>query len=190
MKNILIIGTARAGKTTLSRMLKEKYPSMNLLIMDSIKNAVIRNMDGFDANDFEKITEFEFSKFNTNMIFDIYNSHIKNDINNYGYILEGSQLLPEFIKNNTELKDIVVVCLGHGNLSAIDIFNLCRKNDTINDWTYGVSNDKLIIMCKQWEKLNNQLKIECEKYNIKRFETDDDRKKVLLEAMDYISDNL
>ena len=31
MKNILIMGIARAGKTTLSEMLKDKYNSYNLI---------------------------------------------------------------------------------------------------------------------------------------------------------------
>ena len=42
MKNVLIMGTGRAGKTTTSKMLKEKYKEYNLIHSDSIKWGLIR----------------------------------------------------------------------------------------------------------------------------------------------------
>lgn len=42
MKNILIMGIGRAGKTTLSKMIKDKYNSYNLIHSDSLKWAMIR----------------------------------------------------------------------------------------------------------------------------------------------------
>lgn len=45
MKNILIMGIGRAGKTTLSKMIKDKYNSYNLLHSDSLKWAMIRAKD-------------------------------------------------------------------------------------------------------------------------------------------------
>jgi adenylate kinase family enzyme len=40
MKNILIMGIGRAGKTTLSNMIKDKWNSYNLLHSDSLKWAI------------------------------------------------------------------------------------------------------------------------------------------------------
>lgn len=37
MKNILIMGIERAGKTTLSKMIKNKYTNYNLIHSDSLK---------------------------------------------------------------------------------------------------------------------------------------------------------
>ena len=45
MKNILIMGIGRAGKTTLSNMIKDKYNSYNLIHSDSLKWAMIRAKD-------------------------------------------------------------------------------------------------------------------------------------------------
>lgn len=42
MQNILIMGIGRAGKTTLSNMIKEKYNNYSLIHSDSIKWALIR----------------------------------------------------------------------------------------------------------------------------------------------------
>ena len=45
MKNILIMGIGRAGKTTLSLKIKDKYNNYNLIHSDSLKWAIIRAMN-------------------------------------------------------------------------------------------------------------------------------------------------
>ena len=45
MKNIVIIGVGRAGKTTLSNMIKDKWNQYNLIHSDSIKWGIIRGKD-------------------------------------------------------------------------------------------------------------------------------------------------
>ena len=45
MKNILIMGIGRAGKTTLGKMIKNKYNCYNLIHSDSLKWALIRAKD-------------------------------------------------------------------------------------------------------------------------------------------------
>lgn len=45
MKNILIMGIGRAGKTTLSKMIKDRYLNFNLIHSDSLKWALIRAQD-------------------------------------------------------------------------------------------------------------------------------------------------
>ena len=45
MKNIVIIGVGRAGKTTLSNMIKDKWNEYNLIHSDSIKWGIIRGKD-------------------------------------------------------------------------------------------------------------------------------------------------
>ena len=45
MKNIVIIGVGRAGKTTLSNMIKDRWNQYNLIHSDSIKWGIIRGKD-------------------------------------------------------------------------------------------------------------------------------------------------
>lgn len=42
MKNIVIIGVGRAGKTTLSNMIKDKWNEYSIIHSDSIKWGIIR----------------------------------------------------------------------------------------------------------------------------------------------------
>lgn len=190
MKNILIIGCARAGKTTLSRMIKEKYPTMNLLVMDSIKNAILRNIHKEDKDNVELATKYEFSDFHMNMIAECFNSHIRSDKNHFGYILEGAQLLPEIIEKKLLKENIIIVCLGLGNVTDVDIFNNVRKYDDEDDWTYDVEDSKLKAWCKHWMDLNNKLKEQCSLYGIRYFDTTGNRKEKLNEVIKYIENNL
>lgn len=190
MKNILIIGCARAGKTTLSGMLKKKYPTMNLLVMDCIKNAILRNIDTNGEDRVEFATKYERSSFHMNMIAECYNSHIRSDESGYGYILEGAQLLPDMIDKKIDKDKVIVVCLGLGNITAEEIFKNVRRFDTKNDWTFNVNDDDLIHWCKHWEKLNNELKKQCEIYGVKYFNTTFNRMEKLEEIMGYIESKL
>ena len=65
MKNILIMGIGRAGKTTLSEMLKDKYNNYNLIHSDSLKWAMIRanNKEEYYRTNVEKQKEFEHGEF-------------------------------------------------------------------------------------------------------------------------------
>lgn len=65
MKNILIMGIARAGKTTLSEMLKDKYNSYNLIHSDSLKWAMIRAEDKekYYRTNVDKQKEFEHGEY-------------------------------------------------------------------------------------------------------------------------------
>ncbi len=190
MKNILIIGCARAGKTTLSRMLKEKYPTMNLMIMDSIKNAVLRNIEQDDEDMVEWATKYEFSSFNMNMITECYNSHIRGDKKGFGYILEGAQLLPEIIDKRIDRNKVIVVCLGLGNITAEQIYLNVRKYDKEDDWTYNENDSDLKKWCSHWKSLNDKLKDQCPLYGIKYFDTTGNRQEKLNEVLKYIEDNL
>ena len=43
MKNIIITGVARSGKTTLSKLIKEKYPKYNIISFEAIRNGFIKS---------------------------------------------------------------------------------------------------------------------------------------------------
>lgn len=43
MKNIYIVGIPRSGKSTLSKMIKSKYPEMNIISFEAIRNGFIKS---------------------------------------------------------------------------------------------------------------------------------------------------
>lgn len=74
MKNILIMGIGRAGKTTLSNMIKDKWNNYNLLHSDSLKWAIIRAKDKEDyyRKNVNTQKEYEYGDFFQTTLLELY----------------------------------------------------------------------------------------------------------------------
>lgn len=177
MKNILIMGIGRAGKTTLSNMIKDKWNNYNLLHSDSLKWAIIRakNKEDYYRKNVNIQKEYEYEDFFQTTLLELYNSLIKKDKKEYGYILESGQLSPKIVSKMIDFNKTYVICLGLGNLTAEDMVEQCLKYDTKESWTYGLSRDYLLEHARDWYERNKMLKQECPKYNIKYIDTSEDR---------------
>lgn len=143
MKNILIMGIGRAGKTTLSKIIKDKINSYNLIHSDALKWAMIRakNEEKYYRENVDKQKEFEHGEYFQRTLLELYNSLIKKDTKKYGYILESGQLQPKIVKEMVDFDNTIVVCLGLGDLTLDDMINQCFEHDTKEDWTYGLSRE-------------------------------------------------
>ena len=126
MKNIIIMGIGRAGKTTLSNMIKDKYNSYSLLHSDSLKWALIRakGKEEYYRGNINKQKEFEHSEYFQKILLELFNSLIRNDKKQYGYILESGQLHPRLVNEMVDFKNTIVICLGLGNSSIDDMVNI------------------------------------------------------------------
>lgn len=188
MKNILIMGIGRAGKTTLSKMIKDKYNSYNLIHSDSLKWAMIRakNEEQYYRENVDIQKEFEHGEYFQRTLLELYNSLIKKDTKGYGYILESGQLQPKIVKEMIDFDNTIVLCLGLGNMTAEDMVNQCIKYDTEDSWTYGLSKEYLLKHAQDWYNCNEMLKIECPKYGIKYIDTSKDRVKLLNEILENL----
>ncbi len=191
MKNILIMGIGRAGKTTLSNMIKDKWSSYNLLRGDSLKWAIIRAKDKEDYYiknvDIQK--EYEHGEFFQKALLELYKSLIRNDKKGYGYILESGQLHPKIVSEMIDFEKTIVLCLGLGDLTAEDMVEQCIKYDTEESWTYGLSREYLLKNAQDWYNCNEMLKKECPKYNIKYIDTSKNRFEILNKILDEIEAN-
>lgn len=192
MKNILIMGIGRAGKTTLSEMIKNKYPNYNLVHSDSIKWALIRaaGKEEYYRTNIKEQKEFEHGEYFQKTLLEFFKSSIKDDTNKYGYILESGQLEPKFVKEMIDFNETIVICLGLGNLTKEEIIELCRKNDTQSDWTYNLPYADLEVHAEKWSRMNELLKVECPKYGIKYIDTSKNRKEVLDKILENIGEQL
>lgn len=188
MKNILIMGIGRAGKTTLSNMIKNEINSYSLIHSDCLKWAMIRALgkEEYYRKNVEKQKEFEHSEIFQRTLLEFFNSSIKNDKKEYGYILESGQLHPKIVKEMIDFDHTIVVCLGLGNLSIDDMVTLCLKHDEKEDWTYGLAKDYLKEHAKDWYSANTLLKEECPKYGIPYFDTSKNRVEILNKIMNSI----
>ncbi len=188
MKNILIMGIGRAGKTTLSKMIKDKYNSYNLIHSDALKWAMIRakNEEQYYRKNVDKQKEFEHGEYFQRTLLELYNSLIRTDTKKYGYILESGQLHPKIVKEMIDFDNTIVLCLGLGELTPEDIVTQCVTYDTEESWTYGLSEEYLLEHAQDWYNCNEMLKIECPKYGINYIDTSKDRERVLSQILENL----
>ncbi len=181
MKNILIMGIGRAGKTTLSNMIKDKYNSYSLIHSDSLKWGLIRGEDKekYYRQNVDKQKEFEHGEYFQKSLLEFFNSLISNDKNKYGYILESGQLYPKYVHKMIDFSNTIVICLGLGNLTSSEIVELCIEHDKEEDWSYGLPREYLAKHAEDWYNCNEMLKEECNKYGIKYIDTSKNREEVL-----------
>lgn len=188
MKNILIMGIGRAGKTTLSKMIKNKVNAYNLIHSDSLKWGMIRGEDKEDLfrENVDKQKEFEHGDYFQKSLLFFFNSLIREDTNHYGYILESGQLHPKIVSELVDFENTVVICLGLGDLNAEQMVEQCLKYDTEESWTYGLDRDYILEHALDWDSANQMLKIECTKYGIEYFDTSKNRIETLENLMNYV----
>lgn len=188
MKNIIIMGIGRAGKTTLSNMIKKKYTCYNLIHSDSLKWALIRakNKEEYYEENVEAQKEFEHGEYFQKTLIEFFKSQIRNDKQQYGTILESGQLHPKIVTEMIDFKDTIVLCLGLGNLKPEDIVEQCLKYDTKESWTYGLPKEYILKHAKDWYNSNEMLKKECPRYGIKYIDTSKNREKILEEILENL----
>lgn len=189
MKNIIIIGVARAGKTTLSNMIKDRYNQYNVIHSDNIAWGIIRGLgkENYYTEHVEERKEWIHGDTFQRILLEICKAAISKDEKEYGTILDTGQLEPKYAKELINMGNVYCICLGHGGLNKQGIIDLCREHDTPKDWTYRISDEQLEANAKKWNEKNELMRTECPKYGIRYIDTSKDRKKVLNSILEEIS---
>lgn len=192
MKNVLIIGVARAGKTTLGNMIKDEFNQYNIIHADSIIWGIIRGTgkEEYYTQNVKARKELVHSDRFQRIILEIYKSSINQDTKKYGTILESGQLEPKYARELLDMGNLICVCLGHGDLDKQGIMELCRKHDTEKDWTYRISEEVLSTNADKWDEKNQLLKTECPKYGIEYIDTSKDRENILQKILSRIGEKV
>ncbi|MCX4364727.1 MAG: hypothetical protein OSJ70_03015 [Bacilli bacterium] len=180
MKNIYIVGIPRSGKSTLSKIIKSKYPEMNILSFEAIRNGFIKsqpnlNMEDRNSNARQQILPSFIVEF----------AYWNSIITGYGNIVEGSfsdiGTLMELINDED-----IIVCLGLGKRNIQEVVNGIIMHDNEKDYTKLWTKEQIKkhfydITEKDCE--NYEL---CKKYSIEYFDTFNNREDVFLNILKYI----
>lgn len=181
MKNIIILGAARAGKTTLANMLHKKY-NYSIISIDSFVSAL---SDGFPTlgithsnteNKFKLLPPFIFS----------YMNKIINEYPEEKFVLEGWHVFPKDIIELFCNMDVKIICLGYTEITCDEALYEIRKNETEKSYTRKMTDDKVKELVLNHINYSKILKRQCEENNIKYYDTSFDRDKVLEEATLYL----
>lgn len=183
MKNIIIGGTVRSGKSTLANKIAKKF-NYSLCESDTIVNAFDEVFPelGIVHNKPESARE-KYKPF----LFEILNGFYRSlKYLEIVTIFPGAQFLPRHIAEYPKLDKYIVIFLGINDCTPEELVKKFRKWDKPSDWTFKESDEKLL---KHAEKIINEsikLEIECKKYGFYYFNTFHDREKTFDEVLKLI----
>ena len=183
MKNIAIFGSARAGKSTLSKMIAKKFPNYHVISGDDIKNTFkeILPQNNINSKGGSGMKE-DFPNFLSTYFY----KSIKRNDGVFNYIVETCDITPQKAKELFDKENTILLFIGVPDLTIQEHFNEIRKYENEYDWTFGRSDESILEHCKYWVSMSKKYEKECEKLGIWYVNTSFNRDKVLKETLSKI----
>lgn len=172
MKNVIIGGTVRSGKTTLACKLFNET-KISLCESDTIVNAFNEVYPQLGILHKKPKESREIFK---PFLFEVLNGFVRSlKYKNVPTVFPGSQFLPEHIAQYGQLDRYVVIFLGMGHTTAQNLLERFREKDGVGDWTADFSNEKLIHICQQIIDESLIIEQQCQQYGFLYYDTFDNR---------------
>ncbi len=180
MKNIYIVGIPRSGKSTLSKIIKSKYPEMNIISFEAVRNGFIKSQPNLNMENRNSVARQEIlPQFLIEFV------HWNNIISGCGNIVEGSFSDIKTIIEHKNNEDIII-CLGLGKRNIQEIIDGIKMYDDENDYTKDWSEEQMkrhFYDITEKDKENYEL---CKNYNLEYFDTYNNRNEVFSNVLTYI----
>lgn len=206
MKNIIIAGPGRAGKTTLARKINEElnYFVINLDKLIATFQGAYPQLDIRLAWNRTKTTD-NLAPFLGHFLGAFSSSHgvayelilQAHAVKGNRFVLEGGHFNFEKISSILktygieELKDkFVLIGLVQNKKTADEFFNDLRKYDTEDDWTYSLDDDDLREVCEDAVSYSRSMTDYLVKYGFTIYDTSTERKQVLDQIVEDIKSKL
>lgn len=187
MKNILILGICRTGKTTFSKMIQKEFRNYQIIEVDTIISALQKTIPNLPIG-------FIHDNLKENKLPEFLNLLIQKNINKngkeLGFIINGDSLLPKDLFKYFDLKNMIVYYFVTEKLSPEQILENCRKFDSKEEWTTRRSDEELLNHFKFYKDIEKKIISECKKYNIKCIDTSENRKMILSQLLNEVKDEL
>lgn len=166
MKNIFIGGTAKSGKSTLSKKLCEKG-NYNHIPLDYFASSFKHNFPELGISSNVIINDESSKKLS------LFLKRVIEIINNSDelFIIDSAHILPSDIINYLDRNKWEVYYLGYPETSANEKIKQIRKYESISDWTYNKTDKELYEIFDKLIDLSKKIKDECETNNIEFIDT-------------------
>lgn len=188
MKNIMILGICRTGKSTFSKLIQNEINNYQIIEVDTIISALQKTIKDIPIG-------FIHDNLNENKLPEFLSLLIKKNNNkfgdNYGLIINADSIMPEDLVKHFDLSNTLVYYFINNELTAEDILKNCRTYDSTNEWTTRKTDEELIKHFNFYKKIEKGIMNQCKKYNIKCIDTSHNRDlifKKLLEDVKKITD--
>lgn len=185
MKNIIIIGRPRAGKSTLANMIVDKY-KYQIIRTDTIRNTFKEVLPELDINQYKAIESKKFQIFCKRFLY----WNLKEARNKYGYVIEGCETSVKDCKELYDDGENLIYVVAQKNITPEEMAKNMKNNDNSRDWTYNKNDEERLEYCRESIQKAKIIEEECKKYGLKFFDTAINRQKVLEEIMKDIEKNI
>lgn len=167
MKNLVILGASRAGKSTLAKEINNLYPNYHILRGDCIRHAFQEELPQNEINKYDgKGMEEDFARFSA----ELFKSHIEHD-EYYNYIFDSCDISVENAVKFFAQESTIIVFLAYSELTSKEAFQNYRKYEKATDWTVRRTNEQLLEFAQIWVQKSKIFKQDCEKYGIQYIDT-------------------
>ena len=206
MKNIIIAGVGRNGKTTLARKINEEL-NFFVINLDKLMTAFGRAYPQLDiriAWDYKKATA-NIAPFLGHYLGMLSSGHgFADDLNLRAHAVKGNRFVIEgghfdFEKISSILKiygieklkdSFVLIGLAQNKKTADEYFNDLKKYDTEDDWTYSFNDDERRKFSEMSVAWNREMTDYLLKYEFTIYDTSTEREQVFVKIIDDIKSNL
>jgi hypothetical protein len=206
LKNIIIVGPGRAGKTTLARKINEElnYFVINLDKLMTVFSKAYPQLDVRIAWDRDKATENVAPFLGHFLGLFSSGSGMADDLNLRSHFVKGNRFVLEgghfdFEQITSILKmyginnladHFVLIGLVQNKKTENEFFNDLRKHDTEDEWTYSMDDDELRELIISDAIPTNQYMAEyLLKFGFTIYDTSTDREQVFIRIINDIKSN-
>lgn len=180
LKNVVIIGPPRCGKTTLAKKITKEFNNFSLISEDNFKSSFIATCE-------------ELEIYSINMAIPrrqcfnylIQSMYYEDDINYVVDLLDYDDEILKKLKENS-----IIVFIGYSDLSSKELFDNIRKYDKSNDWTYIENDYWLTQYCECFMEQSKYLQNVAKENNYWYVDVSKDREEILSNTFEKIKEML
>jgi len=191
MKNILIWGVPRSGKSTLAYMIRNEF-GHSVIALDAIKSVydVVRPEDKISARE---TTNYDEAKMMAKMVIRLIQCLSWGNARGEFHVYEGvsfdmDTILPSLPKERfpVSLDDFIIICLGYAEISPEDKVEEITRFETTSDWSYSEGMESKLEHFRAYCDESKFVKETAERLGLKYFDVSFNRDNVLEEIMQFI----
>lgn len=187
MKNLIILGAPRAGKTTLCRIAAKKF-NMNAVHGDAFITAFQYVMPEIGIKHHSHTHDEILSKFIAT--YSISSSNTPNPYGIRNFVLESASIPVEMAQSLFPEKDNKIIALGYPDADINDVFNRIRTNDIPDSWTCKITDEELMEKVTKYINESKEICEKCKTLGIPFFNTVKDRDKIFPDLIESLEKEL
>ena len=165
MKNLLIIGTPRSGKTSLANIFCDEL-GFSLVSIDVIVSAFAKTFPELELHLEPEKSEKKLAPY----IF-AYMKAIVEEIPNRNFVVEGCHISPKNAFDNVDASKYKIVCLGFPDISPERFLARVKQSKDKNDWLLTKNDTEVLQIGADFIKQAKKQRQECEELGVEFLNT-------------------